>query len=61
MQEEQRKAVYALVTALLSCAAAFGLVGADDAAAISEACVAVIGALTTLLAYVNTGTGKHKA
>lgn len=60
MSEEQRKAVYALVTALLSCAAAFGVVAADDAAAIGEACVAVIGALTTLLAYANTGGGRHK-
>lgn len=60
MSEEQRKAVYAVVTALLSCAAAFGLVAADDAAAISEACVAVLGALTTLLAYSNTGKGRHQ-
>lgn len=61
MTEAQRKAVYGVVAALLSCAAAFGLLSANDAGQITEAITSVIGALASILAYMNTGTGGRHA
>ena len=60
MNENQRKAVYGVVTALLAVLTVYGVVDETQATAIAGLAA---GALTTLLAFFNTGVGtggKHR-
>jgi len=61
MNEEQRKAVYGLVAAIMAVATVFGLLDADTAGAVVDALTSLIGALAAVLAYTHTGHGKHRA
>jgi amino acid permease len=54
MSEATRALIYRVVTALLAVATVYGFVNADQEAAI----VALVGALTTLLASFNTSMGR---
>jgi protein-S-isoprenylcysteine O-methyltransferase Ste14 len=54
MSNEQRTAIYAVVTAVLAALGVFGVVNADEQTAYAEAGAQVLAALATLMAAVKT-------
>jgi hypothetical protein len=53
----RRKAIYGLVTAAVAAAIAFNILTADQIGGTAEAILSVLTALTTLMAFFNTGAG----
>jgi hypothetical protein len=54
MSNEQRTAIYAVMTAVLAAAGTFGLINADEVEAYSVAGLALLGAASQLLSAVKT-------
>lgn len=54
MSNEQRTAIYAVMTAVLAAAGTFGLIKADEVEAYSVAGLALLGAASQLLSAVKT-------
>lgn len=62
---EVRKAIYALLTAVLGVFAAFNVISADQASQYADAATQIVGALTLALATYHThpgaAAGRHAA
>jgi hypothetical protein len=60
MSNEQRTAIYAVVTAVLAALGVFGVVNADEQTAYAEAGAQGLAALATLMAAVKTWKQRDK-
>ena len=56
----RRKAIYSAMTAGTVVLIAFNVVSADQLSQVVESVVSVLTALTTLLAFLNTGSGADQ-